>query len=1440
MNEMPAGYRKTINNMDVTIAISTAEYEQDYAVFSAFLRIQIPGENGRLLFFGADGLKMGYDGSILGDARLALLADIDIVLNPNITLRLKGDFNKTTGAQASNLTYASIDCSGLREIGLTAEVELSDKLCKPVDKDGKVVEGSKVVGTFRTVLENWNDLVATISFPSFAINGLDGFIWNVQNAVVDLSDLRNGDGFNFPTGYGPYIPQGNTALWRGVYVKDLSVTLPKPFNGDGRRVSFAAHDLLIDENGVTGLFTATNVLAFDKGNASGWSFSVNEFGLDILANHLNGASFAGEIGLPVSDKSRLGYQGLITADNQYMLQVNTTDTLSFDLLQAKAELLPNSYVKLAVADGQFRPEALLHGRMGVTAKVASPKEDGKEIAKFKGVEFRSLHLQTQNPYLSVEYLGYKGSVNLLGLPVSVSDIALTTGGNTASLHFKLNLALMKNDMGAMTALTIGGRMDEGSGRQHWRYEQTKLDGVQVDATVAGTFKLKGELEMLTNEPTYGDGFRGELNASFTDRSPLKGLGIRMRGMFGYKGFRYWFVDGIATLPGSGLPVGPGFFLNGFGGGITYRMAPEGIEKATSLSSTSMKYRPDENHSLGIKASVAFCVANKSMVNGEASFELSFNKKGGLSYAGFYGFARIAAGNKSAAGFEKEAAAKYREQAKRESDYIDNQQEKAETLTRYKQYEPQKAAEIAAGKSDASLGSGGLAACVGIQYNFDESSFHASFDLYANLIGGIIRGVGSNNRAGYAVLHIDPKDWYVYMGTPTDRIGLRMGFGSILNVKTGSYIMAGTQIPAAAGVPEQVSSILGYTPTDLDYMGSLNQIGTGKGFAFGSSLSIDTGDLTFLILYARFSAGMGFDIMLKDYGEAQCKGRDGEIGINGWYANGQAYAYLCGELGVKVHLFFIKAKIPIIRAGIAALMQAKLPNPSSFKAYLAVRAKVLGIISVNCRFKILIGEDCQLVIPGGSPLDMAMITDLAPEDNAGDVSVFAAPQATLQTAAGKAFTVNDDQGEKTYRINIKEFSLNDGQTDISGGLRWNDTHDAVSFYSDEVLPPQKEVTATVRVNFEELKNGHWNVVYTGGQEAIESKTVHFRTGDAPKDIPLQNVEYAYPVIGQKYYLKGESQQGYIQLKRGQSYLFPTDLKNQIVYEGKSGGRQAIDFRYNESRKRIDYIVPEIKNGEAYTLTVTSLSGGTDNPVTGDSVTSVISSGDDGDITLAGKQAAAATRTDIGKTLLTYDFTASRYNTLAEKIHALNKKNPIATSLSSSLLMFGYRMEGMEPFDLADLTGTEQTARQPLVDVRATLDDDFYKKHIYPLVYEGYPIGGRFRVTRTDVDSIGVPPVKALPLRSDYLSEIEAGNYRGITTTLFPYHYNLPAVYSQDFTDLQSQVVNALLGKGGAMYDRFLLGTYPFILPGKYTIRMQYVMPGGIKGTETTFDYENAIQ
>ena len=1453
MNMLPSGFKQTINNMDVTVAISGAEFHPDHTSLEAFLRVVIPGDKKKTFFFGAKDIRLSLGGDIIGDAKLVLLEDLDIPMSgENIILRLKGGFDKKTG-QSANLTYASIDCKGLKAIGLSAEVELSSKICYPVNAYGDSIPGAKVVGQFQTEIENWNDIVASVSFPSFSLNGLKDFIWTLDGVIFDYSDLKNAPDFTFPEGYDQYIIPGKQELWQGIYARNLSVGLPAQFaKEDQRRVTISARDLLIDDNGVTGKFGVENILSLDEGNASGWAFSVDYLALELMASRLEGFIFNGALQLPISEKTRLKYNGFMNADDQYVLQIASFDKISFDMLNATAELDPNSYVEFKSDKGKFKPEAMLHGRMGIYVSMDDNKnkttsqndsiESGNYLTQFKGVEFRSLHLKTEVPCLSVEYLGYKGEAKLMNFPISVKDIAMRTSLNEAALGFEIDLSLGTFKGG--TRIEIVGRMAEGR-LQQWKYSKTEISKIKIAADVAEVFTLSGELDILKNDPTYGDGFGGKLSAKFSEKSPLKGLDVTVRGMFGHTDFHYWFVDGIAEVPGIGVPIGPGINLTGFGGGISYKMKPSGLQSngGNLLSATSMSYTPDEKSSLGIKAATTFAIPKEVTVHGEACFELSFNNKGGLSYAGFYGYAKVLEAlpiPKQISEKYNYIAKKYNNIVKRETDYLKGNEGLKKALEKSKQYAPNEAAAILTA-SDSIQGNG-FTASLGIQFNFAESSFHANFDLYANILGGIIRGSGRNNRAGYAVLHIDPNDWYMYMGTPTDRIGLKMGIGKILSVETGSYLMLGTKIPEAPGVPSQVASVLGYSPKDLDYMKNLNQIGDGKGFAFGSSLSVNTGDLTFLILYANYSAGLGFDIMLKDYGDAQCKGHSGAIGMNGWYANGQAYAYMHGELGVKINLWFMKAKIPIFSADIGALMQAKLPNPSSFKAYLAVKAKVLGLVSVNCRFKITIGDECELIIPGGSPLDMLMISDLSPTDKLDEVSVFTAPQATFNMAIGKAFDVQDDEGEKTYRIQLKDFVLNDGQN-VTGKLKWSRDMDVASFYAHEILSPEKDITATVRVVFEELKNGRWNQVYTAGKEAVESKVITFKTGDAPKDIPLENIVYSYPVVNQQYFLADESNKGYVQLEFGQNYLFPTNLKNQVLVEDATGSKQYVDFKYNESLRRIDFSMPRTINTNSYKLQIASLSteGGVRTTNDVDSK-SLLNDEQDGNISVDSKKASAETRTDVGAVLLTYDFKTSAYNTFKQKVESIDKLKPIASIITSDLLMFGYSTTNMEPFDLAELTGIQHTSEKPLVDVTATLDDYFYREKIYPLIYKDYPTNGEIYVTRENVEEIGIPPVKALPIRTQYLNRIEQNDYNGFVKQYFPYQYNLPAVYKEDFIDLQHQVINRYYnnGQGGEAYKRFLSGRYPFISSEYYKMKMQYVMPGDIKGTSAIFDFYNFVK
>ncbi|MCL1867694.1 MAG: hypothetical protein FWF72_01920 [Paludibacter sp.] len=1427
MNNLPIGMKKTISNMAVTIAVNEAEFHDFYNTASVYVKIDIP-EKGKIIFFGVKGVKFSTEGNIIGDAIVTLLGNIDIPINNNnVTLRLLGSFNENTG-QSKDLTYVSVDCQGFKSLKITGEVELSQKLFRHVDKNGNI-DNENVVASFQTEVHNWNDIIARLTFPNFVIKGLDGFIWNLDDVVFDFSDFRNVDNFNFPSEYRPYLSylSGNENLWRGIYAKEIRITLPPQFStNENKRVSFAAQNMIIDDNGVTGFFSANNILSYESGNANGWAFSVDQFGLKLLANNLESATFSGQVGLPVSQNQRLGYKGFISDDNEYSLLVENIDSLSFDFLAAKATLLPNSYLKFNVIDNKFKPEALLHGCLDMSVKM-----DNDEISKIKKLEFRSLKLQTEVPYLQVEYFGYEGEIKLLNFPVSLKNINITTAGNRAILGFEVEMTLSDDKFKGSTKLAIAGVMEEGK-LHKWKYEKTQVDDINLQASIDDIFTLKGALHIKRNDPTYGNGFGGELSIAF-NKAPIKGLSVSMAAMFGRTEFRYWYVDGSVTLPGTGIVMYPSVFLNGFRGSIAYRMTP------SPNGSSGIKYVPDEKTSLILKSSLMFVAVKKNLLQCEAGFELAFNQNGGLKYAGIFGYGKFLGDIPMLNNLEKVIGDKYNLIIQKEKEFIGNNESLANELIRLKQFQPNEAAKRTY-QPTIEPGSAGIIADVGLQINFEDWSVHGSMNMYLNVAKGVVTGVGAQNRAGWAVFHVDAQQWYLHVGTPTEPIGIRMGLGNIVNIQATAYFMVGTNIPAAPGIPQQVASILNSPAANINYMDNLNSINAGNGIAFGSQFSINTGDLTFLILYANFGMGMGFDLMLKDYGDAQCEGHNGPVGIDGWYANGQAYAYMHGELGVKVNLKFIKKKIAIIKGEIATLIRAKLPNPSYMQAFLAVRFSVLGgLIKGNYNFEMELGENCKILRPGASPVDMEMISDVSPADAESDVSVFAVPQVRFTMGIGKQFEVQNDEGNtEVYRIKLKNFALTSSGQAVSGNIKWNDDKDALSFYSDETLPPSQNVTLTAAVSFEEWRSGQWRTVYTSGVEATETKTVSFTTGTAPDYIPLTNVEYCYPVVNQRYFLKGEGDKGYIQLKTGQNYLFSTDYNYAVMYKNTQGQTLESSFTYNSGLKRIEYSLPQTALATNYALEVVAKNKNGVNIESRTETQSLINSEEAGSIEIEVKKAGQQTRTDIGNVLLDYTFATSRYSTFAEKMQNIEYYNALVHKLGSTLYSLGFDVRNMEAFDIADLVGNEYTQNMPLVRVQATLQEPYYTNSIKPLLYQTYPLPGNIYINNRNTSVLGVPPAKAITVNNEYLTDIESGVFTGFTTQRFPYVYNVFSIFKSDFNNIQSQILGQNLNNtNNSLYQQFVTSSFPMILQGNYRVNLQYLRPGNSQGASSEFNFYN---
>jgi hypothetical protein len=187
--EMPVGICQSLGTASVTVAFSDRTDSLEYSFFSVFCKIDIP--QGQTLFFGAEHVKYTRSGRLVGDARLALLADVPIPFGQNgFQVIVKGGINSQTG-QMGDQTYAKLTCKGVSEVALSADVVFPRSMLVPLKQNLEVDSAKQVTASFKTVITDWNDILAEISLPNFAVKGLEKFAFTVDKAVVDLSDTRN-------------------------------------------------------------------------------------------------------------------------------------------------------------------------------------------------------------------------------------------------------------------------------------------------------------------------------------------------------------------------------------------------------------------------------------------------------------------------------------------------------------------------------------------------------------------------------------------------------------------------------------------------------------------------------------------------------------------------------------------------------------------------------------------------------------------------------------------------------------------------------------------------------------------------------------------------------------------------------------------------------------------------------------------------------------------------------------------------------------------------------------------------------------------------------------------------------------------------------------------------------------------------------------------------
>jgi hypothetical protein len=435
----------------------------------------------------------------------------------------------------------------------------------------------------------------------------------------------------------------------------------------------------------------------------------------------------------------------------------------------------------------------------------------------------------------------------------------------------------------------------------------------------------------------------------------------------------------------------------------------------------------------------------------------------------------------------------------------------------------------------------------------EPTFQLTSALTIDIADNIITGGGT-----LAILITKDTD-YIKIGTPYAPNYLALNFPGIGNIaKVSSYFEAGTSVdPVPPPDPNIYSGP--YTPAPPSH----------QGVRFGQTLSINPPELDFLFLYIKITAGIGYDLALEHLNPSPaCT----ITGFHNWYAFGQIYAGLTGDLGIDVDLWFYHGRYDIGSLGVQALLEGGLPNPTWFSGYVQIDYSAFnGAISGSKSFQVNLGQQAD---PGAitscfstNPKDLlsqALVKSVYPA-NGSIVPVSSFFEAKFSYSMEKEFMICDTTSSTN---NIYSFELNIKQLTVTAQPQTNKVPNQNPFQ-------QSNPTPVVVADYNQIKQSNSNYTgYTdqpyntdmvmrfpngllgstnynallevtatqfsnGAANIIKDTTINigFTTADVPlAEQLIGNPQFqlgAYPIPNQRYFLQNEVRQGCIYFKGGYS-------------------------------------------------------------------------------------------------------------------------------------------------------------------------------------------------------------------------------------------------------------------------------------------------------------------
>jgi len=1420
---MPLGLVQNVMGYNLMVGFTKMDFRPDRASCQLMYNMHIPafGEDGWLSLAGTDICLTS--GGFAQEFMLHPVMTYTIPFMDEITFRVTGHSSDDPDEIRQGATFMEVDCNGIRGFGIQMEVDFPRSVLVPDENDGSI-GGGQVTGNFFFSVDRTRDddsnvyaqaglqnlpeeaglhFVGRLDIDPFQIAGIHGWGFEVENAWLDCSDLQNPPNMVWPENYDDLNMQYNAQTnnfqmqdtWRGIYVRRAQMKSPDNFLGIDGRKAVSVNHLIIDPT-VSATIAVTNYIDRSESNVDNWSLSLDSLFLTVVQNNLLNGGFSGELGMPITDQGQyFRYTALIDLGNQggsgvsnnvnYTFSVSPSSDIHFPFMMAQATLSQNSYVLGRFTPGQSQNtyfETFLQGGVGISSDLFESEDGGENLPLYLPVVdfsfnyhskdgFTNSHLEFANCDDCGSGLGaqmdYDFSYGLqfseesfVGFPLNIEKVEFrNSSANNPILTITPRVSLATGSGGIAGAVGIDfiSGMETVRGETKLRFQRMGVSRLYIQQNAVYGLTLEGEVEFYNtiNQNNVGDkGARGMLQVL------LPALpGVQLAAEFGTsvsnpaaafgtsQNYGYWYLDGMMYFGDiAGVPISPAIGLYGLGGGVFVNMsrgAYSGMNQSEvdamiiAAIDAGADVRPTGSlpvksfGSYGMKfAATLGTLPLPFALNMDVSLFAQFSQNQGINMLAIEGAAYAMA--------------------------------------------PLSARGQTPVWADAAL--------TWEKLHDGASIFDGTFNMYVNLLG-IITGAGKNNRMVGAHFHVETvKDgkWWFHAGSPQNRGGLRIGIPNLPTptVRADGYFMMGHNLPDDLPIPERVAFLMnnpqeGSGKNKLDNKDRAKQQSrsdfekimaqTASGIAFGAELSAGV-DINAWLLYATLEAYVGFDVNVTRSESRTCYTGSGDIapGINNWYALGQVYAGLEGDVGVQVKFAGKRHRLSIFRMGAAMMLRGGGPNPTWVEGRAGVYYSVLnGVKEGKATFDITIGQKCVPAM--GDPFgDIEIIYATLPDDGDTGVSTFESPTASFVLPVGVAFDLptynaNGDPYTMTVELELdKHVVKKEDNNEVAAieTVRWSRDRSSASLKLRDKMKERSWYVTEYRVIAWEHKS---TVSFSGGtmnystsktrlkdennQNWKEERNVRFRTGADPYPIPDEVVSKAVPIRRQRYFMRDDMAIPAFELhfthniKEG---YFPDsndkfDYEYFIRFEGLNGSEPIVRNVTNAMVvERILNTIPGLEPATIYSVQLVrkrTIKRGSSLPAfaSGPNI-AVVESG--GMLTLSdqittqinntqselsisdtiNRQATIdpGQRQDSGESIIyQYYFRTSKYNNMTDKLNAITVRHETYAGYQAGYSGTGwdglyYVLEGDEKFDIFDIRGDRKdgiTIVTPRLDIYA---------------------------------------------------------------------------------------------------------------------------------------------